>query len=356
MLVQEIAELVGGQILGDGERDITNVRKIEEAGPGDISFIANLKYAKFLDTTHASALLVGNDFATTRQDMIYIRTADPYAAFLTVLKIFAPQDEPPVPGVHPTAVLGDGVTVGEGASIGPYVVIGGGCTICDRAVIYPHTVLGSSVMIGEDTIIHANVTLYRGTRVGNRSIISSGTVIGADGFGFAPQPDGSWEKIPQTGIVVIEDDVEIGANVTIDRATLGETRICRGVKLDNLIHIAHNVVIGPNTVIAAQAGISGSTHIGEGNMIAGQVGIVGHIETVPNVIVEAGSGVSKSIRKAGRYFGHPVKEHAQALRQEGALRQLPDLLAEIREMRNRIAVLETALSITETESGESESR
>lgn len=354
MLVQEIAELVGGQILGDGGRDITNVRKIEEAGPGDISFIANLKYAKFLDTTHASALLVGNDFATTRTDMIYIRTADPYAAFLTVLKTFAPPDEPPLAGVHPTAVLGDGVTVGDGASIGAYVVIGGGSTICDRAVIYPHVVLGNNVTIGEEAVIHANVSLYRGTRVGNRSIISAGAVIGADGFGFAPQPDGTWEKIPQTGIVVIEDDVEIGANVTIDRATLGETRICHGVKLDNLIHIAHNVVIGPNTVIAAQAGISGSTRIGERNMIAGQVGIVGHIETVADVIVEAGSGVSKSIRKAGRYFGHPIKEHAQALRQEGALRQLPDLLAEIREMRNRIAVLEAALSITEP--GESEAR
>jgi UDP-3-O-[3-hydroxymyristoyl] glucosamine N-acyltransferase len=183
--------------------------------------------------------------------------------------------------------------------------------------------------------------------VGDRVTIHAGAVLGADGFGFAPRSDGTWEKIPQTGIVVVEDDVEIGANTAIDRATLGQTLIGSGVKLDNLIHVAHNVVIGRNTVIAAQAGISGSTRIGEGNMIAGQVGIVGHIETASGVIIEAQSGVSKSIRNPGRYFGHPVKEHAQALRQEGALRQLPDLLREIRDMRNRIAQLEAALGVAE---------
>ena len=344
MHITEIARLVGGEIVGADDGEIANVRKIEEAAAGDISFIANLKYAKYHDITRASALLVGPDFPATRPDITYIRTADPYMAFLKVLRTFAPDSDMPEPGVHPTAVVADDVKLGDGVSIGPHVVIGPGSRIGDHTVIRANAVLGSNVTIGRDTIVNANVSLYRGTRVGDCVIIHAGTVLGADGFGFAPKEGGGWEKIPQIGIVVVEDDVEIGANVTIDRATLGETRICRGVKLDNLFHVAHNVVIGANTVIAAQAGISGSTRIGPDNMIAGQVGIVGHIETVPNVIIEAQSGVSKSIQKPGRYFGHPVKEHAQALRQEGALRQLPDLLREIRDMRNRIQKLEEGKS------------
>jgi UDP-3-O-[3-hydroxymyristoyl] glucosamine N-acyltransferase len=347
MQVQEVARLVGGEVIGDGERDVANVKKIEEAGPGDISFIANVKYLKYHDSTNATALLVGPDFATSRSDISYIRIADPYAAFVLVMRAFAPSVEHPIAGIHPTAVIAAGVDLGAGVSVGAHVVIGEGSSVGAGSIIYPNAVLGGRVSVGCDTVIYANVTLYSGTRVGDRAIIHAGAVLGADGFGFAPRNDGSWEKIPQTGIVVVEDDVEIGANVTIDRATLGQTLISQGVKLDNLIHVAHNVVIGRNTVIAAQSGISGSTRIGTGNMIAGQVGIVGHIETAPDVIIEAQSGVSKSIRKSGRYFGHPVKEHAQALRQEGALRQLPDLLREIRDMRNRIAQLEAALGVAE---------
>lgn len=343
MQLKEIARLVGGEVVGDGEREIAAVKKIEEAGPGDISFIANVKYLKYHESTQASALIVGPDFMTTRTDISYIRTADPYVAFVIVMRAYAPEVKHPAPGIDPTAVIASDVTLGTDVSIGPHVVIGAGCRIGDDTIIYPNTVLGSNVSVGRETIIYSNVSLYAGTQIGSYVIIHAGAVLGADGFGFAPRHDGGWEKIPQTGIVVVEDDVEIGANVTIDRATLGQTLICQGVKLDNLIHIAHNVVVGKNTVIAAQAGISGSTRIGVNNMIAGQVGIVGHIDTAPDVIIEAQSGVSKSIRKSGRYFGHPVKEHAQALRQEGALRQLPDLLRDIRDMRNRIAQLEAAL-------------
>jgi len=345
MLVQDIARLVNGEFVGDGEREIIRIGKIEEASEGDISFIANPKYAKYHDTTGASALIVSQDFKATRPDLAYIRVSDPYAAFLQVLRVFAPSTDRPAPGVHPTAVVGPDVSLGSDVSIGPHVVIGSGSTIGAGTVIFPNTVLGSGVEVGRDCCIYANVSIYRATRIGNNVMVHSGTVIGADGFGFVPRGDEGWDKVPQVGCVVIEDDVEIGANCTIDRATLGETRICRGVKLDNLIHIAHNVVIGRNTAIAAQAGISGSTRIGAANLIAGQVGIVGHIETADQVIIEAQSGVSKSIRKPGRYFGHPVKEHAQALRQEGALRQLPDLLQEIRDMRNRIAQLEAALGV-----------
>lgn len=345
MLVKEIAQIVGGEVIGDGDREIANVQKIEEAGPGDISFIANLKYAKYHEVTRAAALIVGEDFATTRSDISYIRTENPYASFLVALRHFAPTLNHPRAGIHPTAVIEEGVTLGADVSIGAHVVIGAGSSIGDKAIIYPNTTIGTSVAIGTCTIIHANVSLYHGTRIGERVIVHSGAVLGADGFGFVPKGVEGWDKIPQIGIVVVEDDVEIGANVTIDRATLGETRIGRGVKLDNLIHVAHNVVIEEHTVIAAQAGISGSTRIGSHNQIAGQVGIVGHIETATEVIIEAQSGVSKSIRKPGRYFGHPVKEHAQALRQEGALRQLPDLLRDIRDMRNRIVQLEAALSL-----------
>lgn len=349
MRVEEIARFVGGEVVGDPDREIADVKKIDEAGAGDISFIASPKYLRYHASTHASALIVSHDFETTRDDITYIRTPDPYASFILVLRTFGPVEERPEPGIHPSAVIAGDVEIGENVSIGANVVIGAGSTIGAGTTIYPNTVLGWRVSVGRECVIHPNVTLYRGTQLGDRVLIHAGAVLGADGFGFVPKADGSWEKIPQGGIVVVEHDVEIGANSTIDRATLGETRICEGVKIDNLVHIAHNVVIGKNSALAAQAGISGSTRIGESNLIAGQVGIVGHIETAPNVIIEAQSGVSKSITKSGRYFGHPVKEHAQALRQEGALRQLPDLLQEIREMRNRLAQLEAAMGVAEKE-------
>jgi UDP-3-O-[3-hydroxymyristoyl] glucosamine N-acyltransferase len=347
MRISEIAQIVGGEVDGDGEREVYNVQKIEDAGVGDISFIANPKYARYADTTQAACLLVSPDFQHNRSDVTFVRTPDPYLAFLKMLRVFAPVGERPPVGIHPTAVIGDDVRIGDGVSIGPNVVVGRGSSIGNGSVIHANSVLGLNVTVGEGSTIHANVSIYGDCSIGSNVIIHSGAVIGADGFGFAPTESGVWEKIPQIGSVAIEDDVEIGANVTIDRATLGVTRIGQGVKLDNLVHIAHNVVIGRHTVIAAQTGISGSTRIGESNMIAGQVGIVGHIETASNVIIEAQSGVSKTIRNPGRYFGHPVKEHAQALRQEGALRQLPDLLQDIREMRRRIEELESAFGSAE---------
>lgn len=345
MRVAEIAELIAGTVEGDGEREVTRVGKIEGAGPNEISFIGSPKYAKYADRTSAGALIVDREYVVVRPEISYIRVDDPYRAFLQILKIFSPTPERPNEGVHATAIIGENVTIGEQVTVGAYAVIGAGSSIGSGTIIGPHTSIGVDVVVGEDTIIHSHVSVYRRARIGSHVTIHSGAVIGADGFGFLPRPEGGWDKIPQVGIVVLEDDVEIGANSTIDCATLGETRIEKGVKIDNLCHIAHNVVVGTNTAIAAQTGISGSTRIGEGNLIAGQVGIVGHIETVANVIIEPQSGVSKAIRKAGRYFGHPAKEHSQALRQEGALRQLPDLLQEIRAMRDRIAQLEQSLGI-----------
>lgn len=349
MRLAEIVEQVGGVLVGDGECRIHAVRKIEEAGPGDISFIANPKYEKYAESTRATALIVGHDLEMSRDDVALIRTDDPYVAFLKVLRIFAPSGERPMQGIHPSAVVAPDATVDPTASIGPNVVVGPGCDVGAGVVIRANAVLGSDVSIGEGSTIHPNVTLYHGTAIGRNVIVHAGAVIGADGFGFAPRRDGGWEKIPQIGIVRIEDEVEIGANATIDRGTMGETLIRRGVKIDNLVHVAHNVVVGENTVIAAQAGIAGSAKIGVGNMIGGQVGFVGHIETAPGVIVEPQSGVSKSVKRPGRYFGHPAKEHSLALKQEAAARQLPDLLIEIREMRNRLKRLEDAAGLGEYE-------
>ncbi|HEV8537632.1 MAG TPA: UDP-3-O-(3-hydroxymyristoyl)glucosamine N-acyltransferase, partial [Bacteroidota bacterium] len=218
------------------------------------------------------------------------------------------------------------------------------CSVADNVSIYPGSVIGEDVTIGEGSVLYANITIREQCRIGRRAIVHAGAVIGSDGFGFAPKPDGTYEKIPQRGIVVIEDDVEIGANCTIDRATIGETRIRRGVKLDNLIHIAHNVVVGENTVIAAQSGISGSTKIGKNCVLAGQVGIAGHVEIADHVTLGAQSGVSKSIKASGKtYFGYPAQELHQALRIEASLRKLPELASEVRELSRRCAELEKAL-------------
>lgn len=345
--VRRIAEAVQGEIIGNADLEIHDIRGIEQAGPGDISFLSNPKYFRFVATTRASALIVGRDFSRERGDLTLIVVDDPYRAFIQALRLLRPEHEEYAPGISETARIAADAVIGERVFIGPNVLIGSDCRVDDGAVILANTVLLSDVHVGADALIYPNVTIYPRCSIGSRVTIHSGTVVGSDGFGFTRSEGGTWEKIPQTGSVVIEDDVEIGACVTIDRGTLGETRIGKGAKLDNLIHIAHNVRIGEQTVIAAQTGISGSTVIGSANMIAGQVGIVGHIETASDVIIEAQSGVSKSILKPGRYFGHPAKEHSLALRQEGALRQLPDLLAEIRSMRRQIRELQEALGIAQ---------
>lgn len=343
--VRELAKAVQGEVIGDADLEIRDIRGLEQAEPGDISFLSNPKYFRFVANTRASALIVGRDFHRERTDLVLIVVDDPYRAFIRILRLLRPEHEPFVPGIAASAVIDPTAVVGADVMIGPNVVVGPECRVGDGAILQANTVLLADVHIGAGSLLYPNVTLYPRCRVGERVVIHSGTVIGADGFGFTRAESGNWEKIPQTGSVVIEEDVEIGACVTIDRGTLGETRISKGAKLDNLIHIAHNVCVGENTVIAAQTGISGSTTIGSANMIAGQVGIVGHIETTTNVIIEAQSGVSKSILKPGRYFGHPAKEHSLALRQEGALRQLPDLLAEMRTMRRQIRELQEALGV-----------
>jgi UDP-3-O-[3-hydroxymyristoyl] glucosamine N-acyltransferase len=270
----------------------------------------------------------------------YLRVNDPYAAFLRVLLMFNPP-QPPLPaGVHPSAIVDPSVTLGKDVRIGPYAVIGGRCRIDDGAMIMQGTVVGDDVTIGASSLLYANVTVREGCRIGQRVIIHSGTVIGSDGFGFAPGKDGAYEKIPQLGIVVIGDDVEIGANCAIDRATMGETRIERGVKLDNLIQVAHNVVIGEDTVIAAQTGISGSTRIGRRNMIGGQVGFIGHLEIADDTKWGAQSGVTKSITSpGGKFMGTPsvtLRDYASITR---ASARVPAALETIHELKSGLEAL-----------------
>ena len=334
--ISEIAEMVDGTIVGDNSLLISGVAKIEDAVAGDISFISNPKYAKFIDTTAASAVFVGKDFPDT--GITVIKSENPYFAFLTVLRKFHPPRKTVEAGIHPSAVIDESTQVGAEPSIGACVVVGKNCRIGDRVRLHPGVVIGDDVSIGSDTIIYPNVTVRENTTIGSKVIIHNGTVIGSDGFGFAREGQ-IYHKIPQVGTVIIEDNVEIGSNCTIDRATLGETRIKRGAKLDNLIQVAHNVVIGEDTVIAAQTGISGSTKIGKGVIIGGQVGFVGHIEIGDNTSIGAQSGVSKDLPPNSVYFGYPAKPIMQAKREEAGLRKLPDLIRKVSDIEKKLKKL-----------------
>jgi UDP-3-O-[3-hydroxymyristoyl] glucosamine N-acyltransferase len=341
MKVSEIARAIGAVIDGNPDVEINGIGKIEEAKSGEITFLANAKYEKYVANTKASAIIVSESFKSERKDIVFLRTRDPYVAFVFALRKLMPPRELLPQGIHLAAYISPSAKLGKDVRIGAGAVVLDNARIGDRTMILHGSIIGEEVEIGEDSVIYANVTIYHGCKVGNRVTIHGGTVIGSDGFGFAPKPDGTYEKIPQLGIVAIEDDVEIGANCTVDRATLGETKICKGVKIDNLVQIAHNVVVGENTVIAAQAGISGSTKIGKHCMIGGQVGFTGHIEIADNTSFGAQSGVSKSIKEPGKsFFGYPAREIHEAFRIVGASEMLPKLIREFAELQRRVEKLE----------------
>lgn len=333
----EIAAFLGGRIEGDPGVEIHTIAKIEEGHPGAITFLANPKYTEFIYTTAASAVIVQDSFAPrTALKPALVRVADPYLAFTQLLEKAQGMngnrkgiEQPSF--IHPTARIGKDVYIGH------FVAIGAGAVISDGARIYANASIGEGAQVGPGTVIHSNVALYHGCIVGARCIIHSNSSIGSDGFGFAPQADGSLKKIPQTGIVRIEDEVEIGAGCTIDRATLGETLIRKGVKIDNLVQVAHNVEIGESTVIAAQAGISGSTRIGKYCMIGGQVGIVGHIQLADFTKIGAQSGVSKTVTQPHTNLrGSPAQEYRAQLRSEVLFRQLEQMEARIRELEQKM--------------------
>ena len=339
MKVIEIANHLNGEVEGNPEIEITNVGKIETAKQDEISFISNPLYEKFYNATNAGALIVSKEFIIKKpkRELTIIRVKDPYLAFISVLKLFDKNKTDKLEGISKNCVLGSNTVVDKDVYIGDFVKIGNDCHIGKSTSIHPNCSIGKEVKIGSNSVLYPNVVLYNGCEIGDNVIIHSGCVIGCDGFGNAKQEDGSYKKIPQIGIVVIEDNVEIGSNCTIDRATIGETRICKGVRLDNQIQVAHNVYIGENTAIAAQVGIAGSVKIGKRCMIAGQSGLVGHITICDDVIIGASVGVSKSITKPGLYTGYRVKPYKEDLKQQASISQIEKIKDRVKELEKKIS-------------------
>jgi len=340
--IQEIAALIGGQVQGDGKAMISDIRPIDEAGVDDLTFVANKKYFKQLSTTGAGAILVPP--GTSEPDKNLIVVADPYAAFGKLLAVFYPVDHGPI-GVSPDAYIEEGARVSPEATVMPRSFISRGAKIEKGAVIYPGVFIGCNACIGEESILYANVSVYQGCIIGRRVILHSGVVIGGDGFGFAA-PGVSNTKIPQVGIVQIDDDVELGANTTVDRAALGKTWIQRNVKIDNLVQVAHNVVIGENSAIAAQTGISGSTRLGKSVIIGGQVGIVGHIAIGDHVMIGASSGIHKSIPAGQIGGGTPFLPIKEWLKVEASKVKLPEMRVKLQQLINQVAQLEEKINKT----------
>ncbi len=335
MRLSQIAERVSGSVEGE-DIEISGINTLTEAIAGEITFLSNPRYARLVPDTKASAIIIDRKFP--KPEIPVVRADNPYHATLMVVKLFYPEPEPRIKGIHPGAVITDTARLGQDAGIGPGVVIGENAVIGDRVSIGANTVIEANVEIGDDSFIHSRVTIRHDVKIGKRVIIHSGAVVGSEGFGFAPV-EGRFEKIPQVGTVVVEDDVDIGANTCIDRAFLGVTRICQGAKLDNLIQIAHNVEVGAHTVIAAQTGISGSTRIGQGVMMGGQVGTVGHIEIGDGVKVGAQSGVSKDTPPGITIFGYPARPIMETKRIEASLRKLPEMLKQLARLEKTVEEL-----------------
>ena len=343
----KIAELVNGKLIGDANVTINSVARIDEAGKGDLTFLYLSKYEKFFTSTGASAILVKPDFNKSRTDISYIEVKEPEKAFASVLiNFFSPNFT--LDGIDVTASVHPSSSLGTNVSLGKNVVISANCVIGNNVKIFHNTVLLENVVVGDDSILFQNVSVREDCNIGKRVIIHAGAVIGADGFGYHKDDKGVYNKVPQIGNVVIEDDVEIGANSTIDRAALGSTLIKKGVKIDNLVQIAHNVSVGNNTVISAQSGVSGSVKIGNNSIIAGQVGIAGHLEIGDNVILIAQSGVSKSLTKPGLYFGSPAKEFKTAKILEAHTRNLPEYSERIKKLEEEIKKLKEETSQKKT--------
>lgn len=334
---QDIAQLVQGRVEGNTEEVVDNISKIEEGKPGTLTFLANPKYTHYIYTTEASIVIVNEDFKSEKEiKPTLIRTKDAYTAFALLLQAYQSMKEDRK-GIAKSAIIPDDVEVSEDSFIGDYVVIESGVKLGKKVKIYPHCYVGLNSSIGDNATFHSGVKIYSDTVIGSNVTIHSGTVIGSDGFGFAPQEDSNYQKVPQIGNVIIEDRVEIGSNCCIDRATLGSTIIRKGVKLDNLIQVAHNVEIGENTVIAAQTGISGSTKIGKRNMYGGQVGLAGHIEIADDVKIGAQSGIGSNIKEEGlTVLGSPAFDIRLYKRSILLFKHLPKISDRLRIVENHI--------------------
>jgi len=329
----QIAALINGKIEGDTNASVNSFGKIEEAQNGQLAFLANPKYEEYLYSTKATVIII-NDALELKQEVTatLIRVPDAYTAFATLLNAYQKMMQQQLNGIQEPSYISKSASYGQNVFIGAFAYLGENVKVGNGTKIYPHVYLGNNVKVGDNSIIQPGVKIYHDCVIGNNVIIHAGTVIGSDGFGFAPQADGSFQKVPQIGNVVVEDNVEIGANTTIDRATIGSTLIKAGAKLDNLIQIAHNVEIGNSTVVAAQAGISGSTKVGKGVMIGGQVGVVGHINIGDGAKINAQSGVSKSVEPGKAVTGSPAHDYTSALRSQAIGRNLPALEKRIKEL------------------------
>lgn len=339
----QIASFINATVEGDPLTSISDIAKIEEGRKDALSFIANAKYEHYLYTTEAGVIIISDKLELEQPvSATLLRVPDPYAAFAALLELYqkmmSGNDEKK--GIEEPAYIDTTAVLGKDVYIGAFSYIGKNAKIGDGVKIYPGTYIGDKVTIGNNTTIYPGVKIYQHCFVGKNVMLHSGTIIGSDGFGFAPLGDGTYKKIPQLGNVIIEDDVEIGSNSTIDRATIGSTIIRKGVKLDNLIQVAHNVEIGEGTVIASQTGISGSTKIGKRCMIGGQAGIVGHIQLADDTRINAQSGVSKSVSKPGTALtGSPAGEYRSSLKSQAIFRNLPELLQRMQQLEDKLAAL-----------------
>jgi UDP-3-O-[3-hydroxymyristoyl] glucosamine N-acyltransferase len=338
---EQIASLIQGKIEGKAQALVDGFGKIEEAGPQDLAFLANPKYEDYLYTTKAAIVIISDQLELKQPvETTLIRVKDAYSSFATLMQYYQQMKMKQLTGIedpvfiHPTAKIGNQVYIGAFSYIGEHVVIG------NEAKIHPQTYIGANSTIGERTVLHSSVKIYHDCFIGNDVTIHAGTVLGSDGFGFAPQQNGTYNKVPQLGNVIIEDHVEIGANSCIDRATMGSTIIKKGTKLDNLLQIAHNVEVGEHGVIAAQTGISGSTKLGKNVMIGGQVGIVGHITIADGTRINGQSGVSKSVTEPNTAInGRPAYEYSASMRAQAVYRKLPEIDKKIKELESILAQL-----------------
>jgi UDP-3-O-[3-hydroxymyristoyl] glucosamine N-acyltransferase len=334
--LRELAERLGCRFEGDGDIDISGVATIHDAQPGDVTFLANPKYESALATTRASAVILKEEAPAA--PCATLRTAEPYLAFARAVGLFAPAWRPE-PGVHPMAAVAAGAQLGRGVSIGAFVAIAEGASVGDNTVVFPNVTIGAGARIGGDCVIHSNVSIRERVAIGNRVVLQNGVVVGGDGYGFVRRGDGSHEKIPQVATVVIEDDVELGANTTVDRPAVGETRIRAGTKIDNLVQIGHGVRVGRNVLMAAQVGIAGSTEIDDDVVFGGQVGVGGHLSIGRGAVAVGQSGVTNSLDAGAMVAGYPAIDSREWRKASVIFRRLPELKKRVEELEARLAEL-----------------
>ena len=340
---KQIAAYIGGEVVGNVNTAVHTFAKIEEGMPGALSFLSNPKYTPYIYETKSSIVLVNSDFIPDRPvDATLIKTANAYESLAKLMTLYESM-KPKKSGISPMASVAESATIGENVYIGPFVYIGEKASVGDNTIIEAGVSVNEGASVGSNCILYNNVTIYHGCKVGNRCILHAGCVIGADGFGFAPGANG-YDKIPQIGIVILEDDVELGANTCVDRSTMGATIIKRGVKLDNLVQIGHNVVIDEHTVMSAQCGVAGSTKIGKWCMVGGQTGINGHIQIGDGVKVGGHSGVSNNVKDGQVLFGFPAFEHTKFVRSSVVFKRLPEMDREVSALKKEIEVLKQQLA------------